>query len=137
MNYTYSFECCFLQNPFTTLLARYHLPLDAVRRHILDLAEMIRPLMYLAQSDPRATLERVRSERPPEWANYVTRFITGGAYGQAHGLSGFAGMTEFCAERQALELDLISALPFPAATLSDRTAWEARYEAVTRFLRAD
>lgn len=133
MNYTYSFECCFLQNPFTTLLARYHLPLDAVRRHILDLAEMIRPLMYLAQSVSRATLERVRSERPPVWA----RYIIGGAYGQAHGLSGFAGTAEFCVERHALELDLILALPFPAAILSDRTAWEARYEAVTRFLRAD
>ena len=137
---TYIFECCFLQNPFTTLLARHNLPLAAVRRHILDLAEMLqslRPrLIYLAQSDPRATLERVRSERPPEWADYVTGYITGGAYGKAHGLSGFSGTAEFYAERQALELELIRALPFPAAILSDLTPWEARYEAAKFFLSA-
>lgn len=139
-NCNYIFECCFLQNPFTTLLARHNLPLDAVRQHILDLAEMLQPLrprlIYLAQSDPRATLERVRSERPPEWADYVTGYITGGAYGKAHGLSGFSGTAEFYAERQTLELDLISALPFPAAILSDCISWEARYEAAARFLRA-
>ena len=138
---TYIFECCFLQNPFTTLLAHYNLPLPAVRRHILELAEMLQPLrprlIYLAQSDPRATLERVRGERPPEWADYVTAYITGGAYGQAHRLNGFEGAVEFYTERQALELELISDIPMPAAILKDQEPWEARRAAVARFLSAD
>lgn len=135
---TYVFECCFLQNPLTTLLARNNLSESAACRHVLDLADIIRPLqpklVYLAQADVRATLAKVRAERPREWADYVTRYLTGQEYGQAHGLSGFEGVIRFYAMRQALEVDLLRALPIASALLSDRADWETRYRDLAAFL---
>lgn len=135
---TYVFECCFLQNPFTTLLARYNLSTTAVCRHILGLSAIIQPLrprlIYLAQSDPRAALEKVRNERPQDWADYVTWYITSREYGQAHGFSGFEGVTAFYAVRQALELALLKNLPIPSVILPEQDNWETRYTQMTRFL---
>lgn len=134
----YVFECCFLQNPITTLLARHNLPPEAVQAHILALAEIVAPLqpklIYLAQTDVRATLEGIRRERPPEWADYVAEYLTGQEYGRAHGLSGFDGVIAFYAMRQAFELELLKALPLASAVVADDTDWDARYRALEGFL---
>jgi hypothetical protein len=134
----YVFECCFLQNPITTLLARHNLPLEAVRAHVRALAEIVAPLQprltYLAQTDVRATLEGIRRERSPEWADYVAEYLTGQEYGRAHGLSGFDGVIAFYAMRQTFELELLKALPLASAVVADDTDWEARYRALEAFL---
>ena len=134
----YVFECCFLQNPSTTLFAYHNLPAEAVQQHILTLADSVRPLaprlVYLARRDVGATLAAVRRERPPEWAEFVTWYLTGQDYGKAHALSGFDGVSAFYAMRQAFELALLPALPFPAAAIADENAWDARYAALTAFL---
>lgn len=137
-DFIYVFECCFLQNPSTTLFAYHNLPAEAVRRHILALADIIRPLapklVYLARQDVGATLETVRRERPVEWADFVTWYLTGQAYGKAHGLSGFDGVSAFYAMRQAFELDLLPALPLSSLVIADDGDWAARHEALASFL---
>jgi hypothetical protein len=136
----YVFECCFLQNPITTLLARHDLPPEAVRAHVLALAEVVAPLaprlVYLAQGDVAAGLEAIRRARPPEWAAYVTAYLTEQAYGRAHGLSGFGGVIDFYARRQAFELDLLHQLPLESLVLRDDAGWPARYQALETFLGA-
>ena len=135
---TYIFECCFLQNPFTTLLAYHNLPESAVYQHVLDLAAIIQPLqprlVYLSQIEPRITLEKVRAERSQAWADYVTGYITGREYGQAHGLRSFEGVSQFYAAQQALELELLKSLPVPSILLSDQLDWETRYGHLVAFL---
>jgi len=134
----YIFECCFLQNPITTLLARHNLPTETVHQHVLALSKIVEPLhpklVYLAQDDPRATLNDVRKERPQAWADYVTWYLTGQEYGKAHGLSGFEGVILFYTILQAIELEFLSTLPIPSIVILDNTDWATRYKHLTAFL---
>ena len=83
--------------------------------HVRRLAETVRSLnptvIYLYQRDLRATLERAAAERPREWLEFVVGYLTGQAYGQARGLSGFDGMVKFYEDRHAVELALLYRLP--------------------------
>ena len=137
----YVFECCFLQNPLTTLLARHDLPVETVYRHVLALAEIVRPLqpklIYLAQNDVRATLETIRGQRPQEWADFVTWYLTGQAYGRSRGLSGFDGVVDFYAMRQALELEFLKTLPVASVVLPDSDDWDVRYRRLVAWLDVD
>ena len=134
----YVFECCFLQNPTTTLLAWHNLPEAAVRHHVLSLAQAVGPLqpklIYLARQDVAATLESSRAERPQGWADFVTWYLTEQDFGQARGLRGFDGVIDFYAMRQALELDILRTLPVSHVILSDSLDWDVRYENLTFFL---
>ncbi len=134
----YVFECCFLQNPTTTLFAYHNLPAQAVRQHLLALAGIVRPLapklVYLARQDVAATLEAVRRERPPEWASFVTWYLTEQNYGKAHHLSGFEGVATFYAMRQAFELEVLKTLPLASAVIPNEGAWDARYANLASFL---
>lgn len=134
----YVFECCFLQNPITTLLAYHNLPVEKVRQHILTLANIVSPLapklIYLARQDVGATLEAVRRERPLEWADFVTWYLTGQDYGKAHNLSGFDGVIAFYAMRQTFELALLPTLPVSSAVIADNGDWELRYKNLASFL---
>jgi len=137
-DFVYVFECCFLQNPATTLFAYHNLPAETVRQHILALADIVRPLapklVYLSRQDVGATLAAARRERPPEWADFVTWYLTGQDYGKAHNLSGFDGVIAFYAMRQAFELDVLKTLPLSSAVIVDDGDWSARYEALAAFL---
>ena len=134
----YIFECCFLQNPITTLMVYHNFPLDAVQEYIGGLADIIRPLaprlVYLEQTNIPATLESIRRQRPPEWADFVTGYLTEQAYGAQHGLHGFAGVIDFYTIRQTLELELIQTLPIPSLLVSNAMDWEARYQYLAAFL---
>jgi len=139
-NNVYVFESCFLQNPFTTLLARHNLDLQSIQQHIFALAEIINELnpklVYLYQNDVPATLEDIRRKRPQGWADFVTWYLTGQEYGRVHGLAGYDGIIEFYARRQALELELLNVLPLSSLVLSDADEWDKRYNDIKAFLRA-
>lgn len=134
----YVFECCFLQNPITILLAYHNLPVETVRQHILALADIVSPLVpklvYLARQDVGATLEAVHRERTPEWADFVTWYLTGQDYGKAHNLSGFEGVIAFYAMRQAFELDVLKSLPLSSVVIADDNDWDRRYANLASFL---
>jgi len=120
------FECCLIQNPLTVLLARHDASADFAGAHVRRLAGAVRDLnpgvIYLYQRDLRATLASVAAERPPEWLAFVTGYLTGQAYGQARGLSGFDGAVQFYEDRRAVELPLLYRLPAQTLVLdsSDR-----------------
>lgn len=135
------FECCFLQNPLTTLLARHDLSTREVFRHIQELSDSVEPLfpklIYLVQSDVRASLEKIRSERPKEWAKFVTWYLTEQAYGKRHGLSGFEGVVRFYEMRQQLELEFLSKLPLTWVAILDDLPWAERYRRIETFLLSE
>lgn len=135
----YVFECCFLQNPFTTLLAKHNLHLEAIHHHIFALTRIVKclnpKLIYLVQNDVRKTLSDIRRKRPQGWADFVTWYLTEGEYGSAHKLAGYEGVIEFYTRRQALELELLPVLPLPSLVLSDADDWEKRYNDIEDFLR--
>jgi hypothetical protein len=133
------FECCFLQNPLTKLLARHALPEEAVLEHLLEISRTILPLQpclfYLERSDVRGSLEQAASERPPQWAEFVIRYLTDGPFGRKHHLKqDLSGVIEFYRFRQELELKLLKKLPFPALVIPDRGSWQQRLDAIAEEL---
>jgi hypothetical protein len=137
----YVFECCFLQNPITTLFAQHNLAEDIIRPFVFSLAESLQPLqpllVYLVPTDVRATLEKIRLERPREWADFVAWYLTGKEYGRDHGLSGFEGVIEFYTMRQRFELQLLDTLPVSSIVLGEAgSGWEGRYKELSAFLES-
>ncbi len=134
----YIFECCFLQNPTTTLLAYHNLAPTAIEEYISTLADIVAPLkprlVYLRQTDVRASLESIRQQRPQEWADFVAWYLTEQEYGAKHGLHGFAGVIDFYTIRQTLELELLPTLSIPSLVVSDAADWAARYQYLEAFL---
>jgi len=138
-DFTYVFECCFLQNPTTTLLARHNLPVEAIYQHVRALADAIQPLqprlIYLAPQNPRAALEHVRAERPKEWADYVTGYLTGQEFGKTRGLDGFEGVIQFYEMRQKLEVQLLRDLPFQSLMLEHSgKEWQRCNDEISTFI---
>jgi hypothetical protein len=134
-------ECCLLQNPLTVLLARHDADAQAAREHIASIAAIIQPLhplvVYLSPQDARAVLDRVRAERPAEWADFVTWYLTGQAYGQAHPVAGWEGVVQFYAMRQRLEVELLAELPLPSLVIEHAgREWERCNAEIARFVGA-
>ena len=116
------FECAFMQNPVGELMLFDDLPEEEIRKMQLRLAGCLAgcdvKLGYLRVPSVRATLESARAEHVddkgnPVWAEGVSQIIAQSPYGRAHGLSGWEGMVRFYETRQALELRLVRAMPFP------------------------
>ena len=137
-NRAYVFECCFLQNPVTTLLARHDLSNKEVFGHIQKLSNTVEPLfpklIYLVQNDVRASLEKIRAERPKEWATFVTWYLTEQAYGKRQGLSGFEGVVRFYEMRQRVELEFLCQLRTTWVAVPDDLPWVERYQRIEKFL---
>jgi hypothetical protein len=122
-------ECCFLQNPLTVMLARHNTGPQMAGQQIAKIAEIVRSLnpllIYLSPRDARAALEHVRAERPQEWAEFVTLYVTGQAYGKAHHLVGYEGVIQFYETRQRLELDILKNVPMKSLVIEHSGAeWE-------------
>jgi hypothetical protein len=114
-------ECCFLQNPLTVMLARHDSDPQVARNQIATIAEIIKSLnplvIYLHPHNVRAALEHVRAERPKEWADFVTWYLTGQAYGKAHDLYGYEGVIQFYEIRQKLEVGILKDLSIPSLVI--------------------
>ena len=132
-------ECCLLQNPLTVLQARHDADPQAAREHIASIAAVIQPLqplaIYLSPRDARAALDRVRAERPVGWANFVTWYLTGQAYGQTHPVAGWEGVIQFYEMRQRLEVELLAGLPLPSLVIGHAgQEWERCNAEIARFI---
>lgn len=122
-------ECCFLQNPLTVMLARHNADPETARRQVTAIARILEPLtplvVYLSPGDVRAALLHVQAERPREWADFVTWYLTGQAYGQANQLSGYEGVIRFYEMRQKLEVELLDRLPIRSKVIEQTGSdWE-------------
>jgi len=136
---TFIFECCYLQNPLTTLLAKHNLDVADATGYVLRLAEITRPLepllIYLDPPDIRGTIEKAARNRPKEWRDYVIGYITGQAWGAANRQVGFDGMVHFYEMRHDVEKDLFARLPFRKLWLDNAGLDRARTtRQVTEFL---
>ncbi len=132
-------ECCFLQNPLTVMLARHNADGSCVREQVMEMAAILEPLtplvIYLQPNDVTAALHHVRAERPREWADFVTWYLTGQAYGKAHHLQGYAGVIQFYEMRQKLEVDLLCDLSIRSLILKHSGAeWEHCYREIMAFV---
>ena len=132
-------ECCFLQNPLTVMLARHNAEPLLAREQIEKMVHIIEPLnplvVYLKPREVRAALLHVRQERPREWADFVTWYLTGQAYGQAHHLEGYEGVIRFYEMRQKLEVDLLGGLSIRSRVIEHAgTEWEDCYREIMAFV---
>ena len=135
----YIFECCFFQNPLTMLLGRHAEPVAAAQAFVLQLAQTVRPLepvlIYLDPGQVRPNLRRVAKTRPPEWLAFVIGYHTQQGHGLAHGWKGFDGLVNIYEMRQAVEVDLLSRLPWPH-TRVPHSDWAADQQQVRAFLES-
>ncbi|MFZ0546810.1 MAG: hypothetical protein WAM60_15295 [Candidatus Promineifilaceae bacterium] len=134
---TYVFECCFLQNPITMLMARHNETAENTQRFILELAEIVKSLsprlLYLLQADIQAAVEQVARERPQAWLDFVMAYHTQQGHGKAQGWQGFEGLINFYKMRQAIELSLLPNLPFPHLLVLHAT-WAEDEAQIAQFL---
>ncbi len=119
----WTFECCFLQNPMTAMLAKYNATDEVIKIYMQALAEIIAPLdpalIYLYQDDIKKTFEKACHERPIEWVNGVTHYVTSQGYGKAEGLEGSLGTIAWLEKRKQLELEVLSILPFESLIMDN------------------
>ena len=132
-------ECCFLQNPLTVMLARHNADPSVAREQVRKIARLLEPLtplvIYLQPCDVGAALHHVRAERPREWADFVTWYLTGQAYGKAHNLHGYAGVIQFYEMRQKMEADLLYDLAIRSLVLEHTgREWECCYREIMAFV---
>ncbi len=138
--YTYVFECCFLQNPLTTLIARHNLHPQAACRHILQIAGVVKALdplvIYLDPPDIRQALEKAAAGRPRAWLEYVIQYVTGQRWGAAHAQAGFEGMVSFYQLRRNVEQSLFRRLPWPGLWINNAGQdWERDYRLIADYLK--
>jgi hypothetical protein len=119
----YVLECCFLQNPFTFLLAKHNESQEFIFNHIGKIAKVIAKLdpviLYFEQDNMKESLDRVRKERSKEWFEFLTWYYTEQAFGQARGLEGESGVLQFLEKRKKLEKEILSQLPLKSILLNN------------------
>ncbi|MGG1661287.1 hypothetical protein [Brevibacillus sp. NRS-1366] len=109
-------ECCFLQNPVVTLMARYGPEKHQIFQHIQNISQTIRKLnpivIYLQHESTEATFERAIHERSKEWIEGVSKYCMERGYAKKHGLKGVPGLVQFLEEREKIELEILRHLGF-------------------------
>jgi len=134
-------ECCFMQNPLTVMLARHNADPQLAREQIHKIASIIEPLNPLLisfqPSDVRSVLLHARAERPREWVDFVTWYLTGQEYGRAHHLEGYEGVIHFYEMRQKLETELLKEISIRCRRIEPTgKEWEHHYDEIIAFVRA-
>ena len=135
-------ECCLLQNPLTVMLARHNADPQLAREQVVRVARIIEPLtplvVYLKPRDVRTALLYAREQRPREWAEFVTWYLTGQAYGKAHCLEGYEGVIHFYEMRQKLEVNLLRDLSIRSLVIEHSgMEWDTCYDQIMEFVNPD
>jgi hypothetical protein len=137
---TQIFECCFLQNPMTTLLARHNWPVRATGDFVLQLEKSILPLnpllIYLDPADVRQTLQRAARSRPKEWLEFVIQYVTGQEWGKKNAQTGFDGMVAFYETRRNAEKEAFERLGIEKLWLENAGSdWAVTSRQIGEFLK--
>lgn len=132
----YVLECCFLQNPFTYLLAKHNESKEFIFNHIEKIAMVIAKLepviLYFEQDNIKESLDRVRKERSKEWFEFLTWYYTEQSFGQARGLAGETGVIQFLEERKKLEKEILLQLSLKSIVLNNsQFNWELCKEKIS------
>ncbi|SFB09454.1 MULTISPECIES: hypothetical protein [unclassified Bacillus (in: firmicutes)] len=139
-NDVYVLECCFLQNPYTFLLAKHDVPKEQIFNHIDKItgiiAELDPVILYFEQDNIEESLNSVRKDRSKEWFEFLTWYYTEQSYGQARNLQGEAGVIQFLKERKELEKETLAQLRIKSLLLNNSEYdWEKRKEEILAFIR--
>lgn len=115
-DYVYIFECCFLQNPLTTMMAHHNMSNAFIKEHIRNISEILKPLdpliIYLDTKDVRKNFNYVKKNRSIEWYNFVEDYVTNQEYGKEHSLEGYDGLIAFYSHLTEVALQSYETLDF-------------------------
>jgi hypothetical protein len=102
----YVFECCFLQNPLTMLVAKYNAPASDSIRLIQTMLEIVKPLnpilVYLYQKNTRSALEKIVAQRERWWHDALIAYVEKGMWSKTTGTRGFDAVVGFYERSKAL-----------------------------------
>jgi Cdc6-like AAA superfamily ATPase len=136
----YIFECCFLQNPLTTMLAYHNASKDYIINYVKELETVIselNPLLILLEpKNIEAQFARIKKERPQKWLDFVIDYVTNQRYGQANNLEGYPGLIKFYQNLAELELNIFSKLNLNKMLIkAPHSNWEKNYQKINAFLK--
>lgn len=136
---TYIFECCFLQNPLTMLLAKYNAPASVTIKQIQSMMEVVKPLnpilVYLYQKNTRSALEKIVEQRERWWHDSLIAYVERGVWSKTTGTRGFDAVVGFYERSKALTFYLLERFD-GARLLIDNTEhnWEKCEREIAEFL---
>lgn len=135
---TWIFDCCFLQNPLTVLLARLDLAPEVISDHVAAVAgaiEALQPvILYLDPGPARPTLDRAAAERPASWLDFFVWYHTGQRYGIERSLTGLDGTAAVLEARKEIEARLLLELPVSSLRLDTSNGWSDAERALEQFI---
>lgn len=132
-------EGCLFQHFMARLLAE-DIQRDEIRRCILTVGEMIRPLqpalIYYDQADVALALKTFwYAERGTEWSDYMLAGLESSPYATGRHLTGFSALTAYYQEFQTLAHQLLQDLGIRTLTIENTArAWPTYREQIQRFL---
>lgn len=135
----YIFECCFLQNPLTTMLAYHNADKDYIVSYIKELAAIISELnpylILLQQKNVEQQFAKISKDRSQEWLNFVIDYITTQSYGRENNLDGYQGVINFYQTLSEFEREIFSQLNLNKLLVQDpHSNWEKSYQKIDEFL---
>lgn len=135
----YVLECCFLQNPFTFLLAKHNVAKEDIFAHIANIEKKINKLnpviLYFEQDNIKESLDRVRKERSEDWFQFITWYYTEQGYGQSRGIAGETGVLHFLEERKELEKEVLQHLTIKSLLINNsKFDWDMCKEQIGAFI---
>jgi hypothetical protein len=115
------FECSFLQNHVTELLAMHDKDFNYIKEYLNELigtvTELNPKLIYLNQLSIKETISRAAKERTshnkemyPDWVDMCIEYFENSSYGKRNDINGFDGLIKYFEKRQEIELDVIKSL---------------------------
>jgi DNA polymerase III delta prime subunit len=135
----YVLECCFLQNPFTFLLAKHNVAKEEIFAHIEKIAKKTTKLnpviLYFEQDNIKESLDRVRKERSEGWFQFISWYYTEQGYGQSRGIAGETGVLHFLEDRKKLEKEVLQNLPIKNLIINNSNFdWDKCKEQIIAFI---
>jgi len=135
----YIFECCFLQNPLTTLMAHHNMREEYIKNHIQAVEKIIAPLkpivVFLEPTDLKDNFDLIKEERSKEWLDFVIDYVTGQSYGKDHSLKGYVGLLAFYTHLKEISLKCLKELSFEKIILeSSKKQWVSNKYLIEKFL---
>jgi len=135
----YILECCFMQNPLTTMLAYHNQSEDVIKNHINNLSRIIDPLnpliIFLEPKEIKETFDYIKNNRSIEWYNFVEDYITNQAYGKENELKGYEGVITFYSHLKKIALESYALLNCSKIKLvSSKMNWTINEKKINAFI---
>lgn len=139
--FTYIFECVFLQNHINEIMLKNNLPEKEVIKYFLRFAELLKgikvKLFYINQLDVKTRLDEIIEQRRStskelyrDWIDHVIDYLASGKYAKSKGYLNYNGALKFFSDRKKLELKIIDELPFDVKIIDLADDYEDVYQKI-------